>query len=342
MVRKRAAGVADAARLLELISRFAQQKVAVLGDLVADEFVSGEISRVSREAPVLILRRRQSEFRPGGGANAVNNLADLGARVLPVGLVGDDAPGRALLECFRGKGVDCSGVLTLRDYQTPTKTRFLAGWLHTAAQQVLRVDSEPNFAIPVQARKSLERRARRQARRAGVLLVSDYGFGAATPELARKVRVRITTLDSRHAMYTFRAAGMTAGTPNEPEIEAMYHTRIGNNPAELARLGRTALREMHMQALVITRGKDGMVLYERGQHPLAIAPYGEADAVDVTGAGDTVIAVFTLALAAGASYSEAARLANFAGGIVVMKRGTVTVVREELADAVRQGTAAPR
>jgi rfaE bifunctional protein kinase chain/domain len=321
-------------RLLNLIRRFSEQRIAVLGDFVADEFVSGDISRVSREAPVLILRHRRSEFRPGGGANAVNNLADLDAQVLAVGLLGDDAAGRALLGIFRSKGVDCSGVVLPREYATPMKTRFLAGWAHTAAQQVLRVDREPEQAQTDSICVRLEENARKRARRADALLISDYGLGAITPKLARSVNGKLVTLDSRHAMLAYRDAKITAATPNEPEIEALYHATTGGGEKKLGELGERALKEMRMQALLVTRGKHGSVLFERGHTSLAIAAFGDEDAVDVTGAGDTVIAAFTLALAAGGSFSEAARLANYAGGIVVMKRGTATVSREELEEAV--------
>ncbi len=157
----------------------------MIGDFVLDEFVSGEISRVSREAPVLILRRRASEIYPGGAANAVNNLADLGARVVPVGVVGDDEGGRALLDYFRRKRVDTSRILRVRDWTTTTKTRFLAGWTHTTEQQVLRVDREPSGELPAQAQEAVARKARPAARRADAVLVSDYGLGAATPALVK-------------------------------------------------------------------------------------------------------------------------------------------------------------
>jgi rfaE bifunctional protein kinase chain/domain len=321
-------------RLLDLIGRFSDLRIAVLGDFVADEFVSGDISRVSREAPVLILRHRGSEFRGGGGANAVNNLADLGACVLAVGLLGEDAAGKALMEIFQSKRVDCSGIERPAGYATPTKTRFLAGWAHTAAQQVLRVDREPEQAPTMAVRKRLEEYARKRSRHANAVLISDYGLGAVTPELARSVTSGIVTLDSRHAMLDYRGAKITAATPNEPEIEVLYRATTGGDEKKLDELGERALKEMRMQALLVTRGKHGSVLFEHGRAPLAIASFGDEDAVDVTGAGDTVIAVFTLALAAGGSYSEAARLANYAGGIVVMKRGTATVSRQELEEAV--------
>ncbi len=324
----------DIRRLVELVEAFPRQTVAVLADLVVDEFVSGEITRVSREAPVLILRHRETQLVPGGGANAVNNLAALGARVLPVGVVGDDAPGRGLLDYFRRAKVDTRGILRLRGWQTTTKTRFLAGWTHTTRQQVLRVDRQPDATLPASAVGKLERAARTAASRAGALLISDYGCGAVTPSLARKLRARVTTLDSRYAMLDYAGCSLTAATPNEPELESLFGQRIGTNVARLESLATKLQRKLRLQALLVTRGKDGMALFERGRKPVHIPVHGGDEVADVTGAGDTVIAVFTLALAAGASFIEAAKLANYAGGIVVMKRGTATLTRDELLEAI--------
>lgn len=331
---------ADLTRLEDIVESFPKQTVAVLGDFVADQFVFGEISRVSREAPVLILRHRETVLLPGGGANAANNLADLGARVLPVGAVGDDEAGRALIEYFRRKRVDVSGLLLVRGWTTPVKTRYLAGWSHTTRQQVLRVDREPAAPPPATAQKSLLARAARHIRRSNALLASDYGFGSVTPDVLRKLRraagPKISmTLDSRYALGEYRGCGVTAATPNEAELESLYHTRIGNDAATLERLGTRTVKSLGLDALIVTRGKDGMVMFERGSKPKAIPIYGSEEAADVTGAGDTVIAVFTLALAAGASHLEAAELANYAAGIVVMKRGTATVSRAELLAALR-------
>jgi len=330
---------ADLSRLEDLVESFPKQTVLVLCDFVADRFVFGEISRVSREAPVLILRHRETQLVPGGGANAANNLASLGARVLPVGAVGEDPAGAALVEYFREKKVDVSGLVRVRGWETPVKTRYLAGWTHTARQQVLRVDREPKAPLPRKAQESLVRLARRRIRRAGAMLASDYGFGAVMPGTIRALRraggakLRIT-LDSRYALGGYRGAGATAATPNEAELESLYHTQIGKDTAKLEKLGWRTARALQLEALLVTRGKDGMVLFEKGKKSQAIPIYGSEDAADVTGAGDTVIAVFTLALAAGASYSEAAVLANYAGGIVVMKRGTATVTLAELREAL--------
>ncbi|HEV2221372.1 MAG TPA: PfkB family carbohydrate kinase [Candidatus Acidoferrales bacterium] len=329
------ASTPDLSRLLDIVSAFSRQTIVVLGDFVVDEYVTGEISRVSREAPVLILRHKQTEIIPGGGANAANNLADLSAKVFPVGAVGDDTAGNALIEYFRGKQVDVSGIIRARGWTTTTKTRFLARWTHTARQQVLRVDREPETELPPRIAAQILRKSRARIAKSNAVLVSDYGAGSVTPQLLRSVRAKIVTLDSRYRLLDYRGVKLTAATPNEPELEALYHSRIGNDRRTLEILGQRTLRALNLDALLVTRGKDGMVLFERAKPPYEIRVYGSDDAVDVTGAGDTVIAVFTLALAAGASFVEAAHLANYAGGIVVMKRGTATVTRAELESAIR-------
>ena len=332
----------DLTRLLDLVAAFPRQIIGVVGDFVLDEFVSGEISRVSREAPVLILRHRKSESYPGGAANAVNNLADLGARVLPVGVVGDDEGGRKLLDLFRRKRINVSGILRASDWATTTKTRYLAGWTHTTEQQVLRVDREPQTSLSPKIAAAIAQKARQIATRADAMLVSDYGFGAASPALVKTLKTKCLMLDSRYRLLEYRDAGVTAATPNEPEVEAAYQARVGTDTAKLDELGQRALRDLSLEALLVTRGKDGMAVFERSRPPRHIPIYGSDAPVDVTGAGDTVIAVFTLALAAGATYLEAAHLANYAGGIVVMKRRTATVTRAELEAALRQDATAPR
>ena len=336
----------DLTRLLDIVASFPRRTICVMGDFVLDQFVSGEISRISREAPVLILRHRRTEAYPGGAANAVNNLADLGAKVLPVGVVGDDNEGKMLLDCFRGKRIDTSGILRMRHRATTTKTRYLAGWTHSTEQQVLRVDREPREGLPERIRKSLERKSRKAAKGADAVLVSDYGLGAASPEIVRKLSAKCMTLDSRYRLLEYRSLSITAATPNEPELEAAYHVTVGNDTRRLEELGRRTLRDLGLEALVVTRGKDGMAVFENGagkqEHAHNIAIYGSDAPVDVTGAGDTVIAVFTLALAAGASYIEAAHLANYAGGVVVMKRRTATVTRAELEAVLRREATAQR
>ncbi len=330
----------EAERLKKIVEAFPKITVTVLGDLVADEFIFGEISRVSREAPVLILKHRERTVVPGGGANAANNLAELGVNVLPVGIVGDDEPGRLLLKYFRHKKIAVSGVLKDKAYTTVTKTRILAGMTHTARQQVVRVDREPQEAPNSHLTRELYLAARNYAHASDALLVSDYGYGAATPAIVSALRDKgklgavPIVLDSRYRMLQY--AGVTAATPNEAEVEEALSIRIGHNWDTLLAAGEQVMSRMKLQSLVITRGRDGMVAFNHRHKPVDIPIYGSDQVADVTGAGDTVIAAFTAALAAGATTEEAAQLANYAGGIVVMKRGTATVSREELLHAIAQ------
>jgi D-glycero-beta-D-manno-heptose-7-phosphate kinase len=331
----------DLLALAECVEKFSSKTVVLLGDFVADEFQFGEISRVSREAPVLILRHRETQVVPGGGANAANNLADLGARVLPITAVGQDAQGDGLVEYFRGKRSDISGIVRVKGWTTPTKTRFLAGWAHTVGQQVLRVDREPQAPLPEAARKKIQQLLSAKIRSADVLAVSDYGFGVANPDLVRQAAMKrkrrlAVTLDARYHLAAYAKAGILSATPNEAELEALHHTTIGSNFDELTRCGRTTLAAMNLRALLVTRGRDGMALFETRDRVTRIPVHGSDQAVDVTGAGDTVLAAYTLALACGASPLEAAHIANIAGGLVVMKRGTATVSRTELLEAIRR------
>jgi D-glycero-beta-D-manno-heptose-7-phosphate kinase len=322
-------------RLSKIVQAFPRVTVTVLGDMVADEFVFGEISRVSREAPVLILRHRERTVVPGGGANAVNNLADLGVNVLPVGIVGNDDPGRLLLRSFRHKRIPVTGILRDKNYATVTKTRILAGMPHTWRQQVVRLDREPDAELGLHSRRELALAAKQYLRASDALLVSDYGYGAASPEILNAARDKATlpvVLDSRHRMLEF--SGITAATPNEPEVEEALGARVCDWDT-LCAAGAQVISRMKLQSLIITRGRDGMVAFSGKHKPVDIPIFGSDQVTDVTGAGDTVIATFTAALAAGASAEEAAHLANYAGGIVVMKRGTATVSQQELLEAIQ-------
>jgi rfaE bifunctional protein kinase chain/domain len=328
-------------RLRKIVESFPKVTVTVVGDLVADEFVFGEISRVSREAPVLILKHRERTVVPGGGANAVYNLADLGVNVLPVGVVGDDEPGKLLIRAFRHKHIPVSGVLKDKSYTTVTKTRILAGMTHSARQQVVRVDREPSSEPNQHLRRELVLAAHEYAKASDALLVSDYGYGAATPEILRAIRSKgdfhgvPITLDSRHRLLEY--AGITAATPNEPEVEQLMGIPIGQDWPRLISAGQQIMAKMRLHSLVITRGRDGLVAFDKRHKPVDIPIHGSDEVADVTGAGDTVIATFTAAIAVGASTEEAAHLANYAGGIVVMKRGTATASGREILKALADG-----
>src|SRR5213082_34210 len=227
----------DLLALRECVEQFTSKTVVLLGDFVADEFQYGEISRVSREAPVLILKHRETQIVPGGGANAANNLASLGAHVLPITAVGDDFAGDALIVQFRRQGVDISGIFRVKDWTTPRKARFLAGWAHTVGQQVLRVDYEPQQPLPSSAREKLQRILQAKIHRAEALAVSDYGLGVASPDLLLGAKVKnkaglLTTLDARYHLAAYAKAGIASATPNEAELEALHHTVIGSTIEE--------------------------------------------------------------------------------------------------------------
>ena len=251
-----------------------------------------------------------------------------------------DAQGHHLIQFFSDLGIDVSGIGMLKSYRTPAKMRILAGAVHAQRQQIVRIDS----GGPIPASKAvtftgIEQKLKTALRHADGLLVSDYGYGLVTPQFVSKIRSNgiPATIDSRYALKAF--SRMTAATPNEPEVEASLGISIGTDTKKLEWAGRTLLRKLKHGALLITRGKDGMALFEPGKKTVHIRIHGTDAIADVTGAGDTVIATFTLALASGGSYDEAARLANYAGGIVVMKYGTRPVTYQELVRALEEDAA---
>lgn len=329
----------DAAALLAVVDRFEGQRVVVLGDLVADEYVHGIPARISREAPVLILRFQRREIRLGGAANASHNLHTLGARVVPLGVVGDDWAGDALQALFAERGIPTEGLVRVPGYVTPVKTRVMAGgYGHVATrQQLVRVDREPDAPPGPAAEAALRERFRAWSREAAAVVLSDYGYGTVSDgllELAREAARRgaVVTADSRYSLWRFR--GVTAATPSEPEVEQLLGTRLDGDKA-VEQAGWRLLRGLDARLLLVTRGARGLALFEAGGPATFLPVYGSDEIADVTGAGDTVIGAFTLALAGGARPVDAARLANYAGGLVVMKRGTATVSRAELCGAIR-------
>jgi rfaE bifunctional protein kinase chain/domain len=328
----------DRTALLALLERFPRQRVIMLGDLVADESVYGEIMRVSREAPVLILKEREKQIVPGGGANAANNLAALGAHVTPVGVVGEDESGDELLRYFRERHISTRHIVRAPGYLTPTKMRVLGGLSHWQRQQIVRIDREPAAPLAAKVRTGLTRAAAALLGSSTGVLVADYGYRATNAQEVESLRKRVgrqalpITIDSRYDLLSYK--NLTAATPNEPEVEAAFGQSIGNDLNRLHVLGRKFLHRQKLQALLVTRGRDGMALFEPRRPPRHLPIFGSDQAVDVTGAGDTVIAAFTLALSAGADFLQAAVIANYAGGLVVMKRGTATVSLGEITEAI--------
>ena len=330
----------DSAHLVALTRTFRGRTVAVIGDIVADEFVYGRVARVSREAPVLILEYDSSAVVPGSAGNAANNVAALGGAATLVSIIGRDDPGRRLTQALHAR-VNVRKLIRATGVETTKKTRILAGGIHSAKQQVVRIDRVVRRAVPRDARAAFERSAIETARRADALLLSDYGGGLITPALATRIRAELRRLghpvpilvDSRYRLLEYR--DLTACSPNESEVEQALGIRINDDVRLLERAGREILERTAMQAVVITRGSRGMALFVRDTPTMHIPIHGSDEIADVTGAGDTVMATLTLALSAGATFEAAARLANYAGGLVVMKRGTATVSGGELRTAIQ-------
>jgi len=314
-----------------LLARFSRARVVVVGDLVADEYVLGETERVSREAPVLIVRYERSELRAGCAANAVMNLCALGAEVRPVGLVGDDPIGERLVQLLADAGADVRGIVAARGESTASKTRVLAGGKNTRRQQIVRLDRDGPRAPQGKVREALLRALQRAARGADALLVSDYGLGvpaALQPQLAELGRALPLCADARYGLRNYRGAALAK--PNEVELEQAVSRRIGDDLHALESAARSLLSELDARVLLVTRGRSGMAVVRPDQPTMLLPAHGAHEAVDVTGAGDTVMAAMTLGLACSADPLEAARLANVAGALVVKKPGTATVSAAEL------------
>lgn len=315
---------------------FNKKTVVILGDLVADQFLNGTISRVSREAPVFILRHDATETRPGGAANAAVNVASLAARPVLVGLTGQDANSELLFSMLDRAGVEHDFVLSDSSLSTTTKIRVLAGQHYAARQQVIRIDYENKAEIPTEIKQKLQENLTTASETADAIIVSDYGYGVVFPEIFESARLiaaerRIPLLiDSRFRLVDFPNA--STATPNMEEVELVLGKDFSARDC-------SQLRErLGLKALLVTNGNKGMTLFEKNKPPFEIEAVGAAEPVDVTGAGDTVIAVYALGLASGLSYSDAARIANHAGGIVVMKKGTASVNAVELLESINAET----
>lgn len=319
--------------LADLLPSFARAEVVVVGDFVADEYVYGETDRVSREAPVLVVRYESSELKAGAAGNAAQNLAALGVKVRAVGAIGDDALGTALLDELEGAGIDVTGIERVARRQTEAKTRVLAGGRSTRRQQMIRLDRAPREPLPETAERRLVRTLERLGRHASAVLASDYGSGALGPTAIEALR-RLkrggvpVCVDSRYNLRAY--GGVTMVKPNEVELEAASGVAL-SGPGGIDKAARTLLKRVECDVLLVTRGRNGMSVFRRGQAPVHLPAHGSQDAVDVTGAGDTVAAAFSAGLAAGGDPIAAARLANVAGALVVRKPGTATVTRDELA-----------
>jgi rfaE bifunctional protein kinase chain/domain len=327
----------EAKRLFAIIDKFPFVRIAVWGDIILDEYLYGNTRRISREAPVLILSYQKKEFSLGGAGNSLLNLRALGVEPIPIGVIGADESGQAVKRILKRHGIATDGLAVEKDYPTPLKTRILAGEENTKKQQILRIDREGRVPETAGLKQKLRLALRKAEKECDALLVSDYHYDTVKEDLFKaalpgfKKSGLPVTLDSRFRLLTFK--GVTIATPNEPEVEDALKVRI-DDAGLLVEAGKTILKKLQSPALLITRGSRGMALFQKGKPPILLPIFGTTDIVEVTGAGDTVISVFTAALACGATFLQAARLANYAGGIVVMKKGTATVTPLELKQAI--------
>ncbi len=320
-------------KLNDFVRKFSSCKILIVGDLIADQFVYGAISRVSREAPVFILRHEQTETLPGGAANAAANIAALGGQSVLLGVVGNDAAGKILSENLAAANVETKYLIASDKWQTTTKMRILAGQTHAPRQQVIRLDYENQKSITDELQTLLVDNLYLAAESVSAIVISDYNYGVAGEKIIAAVREigklkQIPILvDSRFRLREFQ--GADSATPNQDEVEQLLGRKLGDGES-LTDAGLELTQSLGLKSLLITRGGDGMLLIEPGAEPLHLVAVGSSEPVDVTGAGDTVMATYALAISAGATFAEAAQLANHAGGIAVMKRGTAAVSSKEL------------
>lgn len=329
------------AGLQALVRGFRGLRVGVVGDLMADIYIYGRPIRLSREAPVPIVRHEREEFFLGGAANSIANLRVLGAEVAAVGMVGEDPMGARLVESLKMIGVDTGAVKRSPRWRTIAKHRVVAGDYHTRKQQMLRIDYEPLVELDQADSARLVEAALSLRDRVDAWIISDYGYRLINEDLLGILRQecrggKVVVADSRYRLRDLR--GVTLVTPNEVEAYQAYGIEPIQDEEKSAgvvrELGARILADLGVEAALITRGDRGMMLFEPRKDPLEIAISGSRDIVDVTGAGDTVASVATLALAARVGFADAARLANVAAGIVVMKPGAATVTPAELLAAL--------
>ena len=327
-------------RLLNILEAIKGKRILVWGDLVCDEYIYGDVWRISREAPVLILKKTASEYHPGGAANSANNLISLGAEVKLMGIVGKDEPGRKLLSLFKNKKIDTKGISVNENFSTITKTRIMAGGINRPKQQVIRIDDGEKIKAEVDKiqEKFWEYFLSLKNSLDGVL-ISDYSYGAVNPKTYNDIVKALAKknipiiVDSRFDLLKFKNA--TVLTPNEEEAGAALGMDCEKIEENIDNIASRVMEELNPHVLILTRGKKGMDVFIKHQKPQHIPIYGSDEVIDVTGAGDTVSSVVTLALSCGADGYEAAQLANYAGGIVVMKMGAATVTVKELKEVLK-------
>ena len=324
---------ASAERLYALLDSFVKARVLVVGDLTLDEFLTGQVERISREAPVLIIRHETTRQIPGGGANAVYNLAKLGAGVKVAGLVGKDSQGEVLRHIFAEAGIDTGGMLVDPNRPTVTKTRIAGHARQSVTQQVVRVDRKSDDLPDLDMQLQLAAQIRQQLDTVDAVVCSDYGEGVFTPPVIEAALLHSRTIvDAQNDLGRYR--GATLFTPNLPEAEQAVGYTI-NSPQKVCQAGQDLLNLTQAKHILITRGDEGMSLFDKTGKEHHIPAFNRTDVFDVTGAGDTVVAALTLSLCLGASVWEAAVLGNLAASLVVRQFGTATTTTAQMKVALQ-------
>ncbi len=318
-------------KYLNLFKKFKSKKILVLGDFILDEYIYGETERISREAPVLILKYSNTVYLAGGGANPVMNIKDLGAEPVPVSMIGNDSYSNIIFKILQDKKVDTSFIIRDNNYVLPVKTRIMAGSVHTVKQQIVRIDKYHEMEISKEKEDEIIAVIENIKNKVDGILVSDYDGGIITKRVINYINKiakegKRVVVDSRYMLKYFRY--ITTATPNETEagpiigIEKYEEKNIDIIIKKLKNI-------LKSKGMIITRGSKGMVIFENNKIN-KIPAFGSDEIVDVSGAGDTVSSIITLMISCGASIKDAAYLANIGGGLVVMKRGVATVTQEEL------------
>lgn len=319
--------------LITITNNMQGKKILVIGDIVADVYVEGRISRISREAPVLILEKAGEKIVAGGAANVVANAATLGAEVFAIGVIGDDAYAESLRDVLKKFGVHIEGLVRDKSRPTISKTRIIAGGRATVSQQIVRIDNESKEPISKKVEAELLAKIDKILPNVDGIIISDYGSGTVTPN-ARKLITRYagkhklpSIVDSRYNIGAFEGVGYVK--QNDSELGA-FVGRTLNNVTDLIDASTKLLTKLNVDGVLITRGEKGMSLFERKGATHHIPVSDKSEVYDVSGAGDTCVAAFLLALTTGAAAAVAAKIANYASGIAVRKLGTSTVSAEEL------------
>ncbi|MFC1808653.1 D-glycero-beta-D-manno-heptose-7-phosphate kinase [Candidatus Omnitrophota bacterium] len=322
------------AKFVDVIKQFKKAKILVIGDIILDEFIWGKVNRISPEAPVPVVNVERESFMPGGSLNVANNIRTLKGNVYPAGIVGRDLRGRMLVRLMKKDGVEIEGIIYDESRPTTLKTRIIAH-----SQQVVRFDRENKQSVAVSQKKKLLHFIKKKIKEVDCVVIEDYGKGVIVPDLIKEV-IKVAKEYKKHILVDPKEEhfsyykGVTSITPNYKEALSACGFKNGEN-VKVETVGKKLLKQLALSSVLLTLGEQGMVLFEKNGDITKI-PTAAQEVFDVSGAGDTVIAVFAMALAVGVSLKEAAILANIAAGIVVGKVGTACISQKELIDAIKK------